>query len=237
MFSKFKLAPIVVLLIHVCSCMTLHTDGLHWTDALVSRFEKDYNYEIATESGGYLENQERDAKIGTDTNSFLSAPPTPIYSAPETYETDAYDDALEFYSEKLGIPFNGTENILLIQETSRWFGTPYRFGGCSAYGIDCSCLVREIYRSVYGIELQRTSGGMYYNDLIPVRKSDLQEGDILCFKIRGRRISHVGIYLKDDQFVHSSRTRGVMISDLNERYYKKRFFSAGRIKENDVSRN
>ncbi len=89
--------------------------------------------------------------------------------------------------------------------------------------------MKSVYKDAYGIELNRTSRNMYYNDLVPVKKEDLQEGDILCFKIRGRRISHVGIYLKDNKFVHAARSKGVMINDLTEKYYKKRFFSGGRV--------
>lgn len=141
--------------------------------------------------------------------------------------------SLRFYSEyskRLGINLDGTENKELIIAVDKWFGTPFRMGGCSEYGIDCSCFVRKIYDDVYGLSLDRTSAGMYYKDLTPVKKKDLQEGDILCFKIRGRRISHVGIYLKDNKFVHASQKRGVMINDLNEKYYKKRFFAGGRVK-------
>ncbi len=134
------------------------------------------------------------------------------------------------YSDKLGINLDGTENKDLIMAIDEWFGTPFRMGGCSKYGVDCSCFVKKIYDDVYGLYLSRTSKSIYYEDLIPVKKEDLQEGDILCFKIRGRRISHIGIYLKDNKFVHASRKRGVMINDLNEKYYKKRYFSGGRVK-------
>ncbi len=134
------------------------------------------------------------------------------------------------YSEKLGINLDGTENKDLIMAIDEWFGTPFRWGGCSKYGIDCSCFVKKVYDNVYGLYLNRTSRSIYHKDLIPVKKEDLQEGDILCFKNKARRISHIGIYLKDNKFVHASLKRGVMISDLREKYYKKRFFSGGRVK-------
>lgn len=133
------------------------------------------------------------------------------------------------YSEKLGIWLNGTENKELIMAIDDWFGTRYKWGGCSKYGVDCSCFVKAVYKDVYGINLQRTSRGMYYSDLLPVEEDELQEGDILCFKIRSRRISHVGIYLGDGKFVHSSQSRGVMINDLDQSYYRKRFFTGGRV--------
>ncbi|QTA90081.1 C40 family peptidase [Desulfonema magnum] len=133
------------------------------------------------------------------------------------------------YSKKLGINFNGTENRDLLMSVDKWLGTRYKWGGCSKYGIDCSCFVKSVYKDVYGINLNRTSRSMYYNDLIPIQKSELQEGDILCFKMEGKKISHVGIYLKNNKFAHAIK-KGVTIGDLSKNYYKKRFFAAGRVK-------
>ncbi len=151
-----------------------------------------------------------------------------------TSTLDRVVDELKFYSAyalKLGVPLEGTENKSLILAVEEWMGTRYRWGGCSKLGVDCSCLVKSIYEQVYGIELRRTSIGMYYEDLTPVDRRELREGDILCFKIRRNRISHVGLYLTGDKFVHASLSRGVMINDLNDPYYKKRFFAAGRVTE------
>jgi cell wall-associated NlpC family hydrolase len=135
------------------------------------------------------------------------------------------------YSRKLGLKLDGTENQQLLGAISKWFGSPYRMGGCSKGGVDCSCFVKSVYEDVYGIELTRTSRSMYSN-ATKVRKGELQEGDLIYFKIRGRRISHVGIYLGDNKFVHSSRSYGVVIDDLDKPYYKKRFVSGGRVGEN-----
>lgn len=136
------------------------------------------------------------------------------------------------YSKKLGIVLNGTENIQLIMAVDEWLGTPFKWGGCSKYGIDCSCLVQSIYKNVYGIKLNRTTVGMFTDELIPVDKENLKEGDLIFFKIRNNRISHVGIYLKDNKFVHSTLTKGVMINDLDQNYYRKRFLAAGRVTDN-----
>ncbi|MCP4347682.1 MAG: hypothetical protein GY795_19430 [Desulfobacterales bacterium] len=135
------------------------------------------------------------------------------------------------YSKKLGIPFDGTENIQLIMAVDEWLGTPFKWGGCSKYGIDCSCLVQSIYKNVYGIDLNRTTIGMFTTNLATVEKEDLQEGDLIFFKIRGNKISHVGIYLKHNKFIHSTLTKGVMINDLDQNYYKKRFLSGRRVSD------
>lgn len=132
------------------------------------------------------------------------------------------------YSRILGVRLNGTEEKSLIMAISQWLGVPYRFGGCTKAGVDCSCFVKAVYKTAYDIRLRRTSVNIYHS-LLPVGDEDLRFGDILSFKIRGNRISHVGIYLKDHKFVHASRTHGVTVSDLRKSYYKKRFYAAGRV--------
>jgi len=135
------------------------------------------------------------------------------------------------YSEKFGINFDGTENKELLMAVDEWLGTQYRWGGESKSGIDCSALVQFIYRDVFGIEISRTVSEICENDLTPIDEESLQPGDILCFKTKGRKVSHIGIYLKDDKFVHASRKRGVSISALTENYFRKRFVFAGRVTE------
>lgn len=141
------------------------------------------------------------------------------------------DDAAFYaeYSEKLGIRLDGTENKRLIKAAARWMGAPYKWGGCLKSGVDCSCLVKLIYKEVYGIRLNRTSVNIVNKDISPVTKAGLKEGDIVSFKrSNDSRISHIGIYLKNNKFLHVSRKKGVMISDLGKRYYRTWFFSAGR---------
>ncbi len=133
------------------------------------------------------------------------------------------------FSERLDIPLDGTENPKLLAEIDRWLGTPYQWGGCSEIGIDCSCLIRNIYEAVYDVQINRTSLTIYQNDLTPVAPEALREGDIVCFETDRSPVSHVGLYLKDHKFVHASQSRGVMVSDLREPYFRKRFVSGGRV--------
>ncbi len=147
--------------------------------------------------------------------------------------TAGADRFYEKFSQILGMSLDGTEDPDLLRAVDEWLGTPYRMGGCSKNGIDCSCFVKSVYEEVYGITLTRTSRDIFA-EMTPVKPQDLQEGDILCFANR-KRISHVGIYLKDGKFVHASRKEGVTISDLSETYYQKRFVSAGRILPSSVA--
>ncbi len=156
----------------------------------------------------------------------------PPFSGEDTGNTG--EDAAFYaeYSKKLGIRLDGTENKRLIMAAVRWMGAPYKWGGCLKSGVDCSCLVKLIYKEVYGINLNRTSVNIVNKNISPVTKAGLKEGDIVSFKrSNDSRISHIGIYLKNNKFIHVSRKKGVMISDLGKRYYRTWFFSAGRSPE------
>jgi len=131
------------------------------------------------------------------------------------------------YSKKFGIQFAGGDNKDLIRAIDRWLGAPYRLGGCSKQGVDCSCFAQMIYAQVYGIALKRSSHEIF-GDMRPVAAADLREGDLLFLKKPGGKISHVGIYLKQGKFAHVSTARGVIISSLQEEYYRKYFHAGGR---------
>lgn len=135
----------------------------------------------------------------------------------------------EFYSKKLGIRFKGTVDKDLIETVSKWLGTPYRYGSSSRKGTDCSGFVTRIYSDVYGIDLSRSSRSMF-GDVQRIKKNDLRTGDLVFFK-RGSKapISHVGIYLKNGKFVHSATSSGVMVSSLNEPFFRKSYYAAGRV--------
>ncbi len=128
---------------------------------------------------------------------------------------------------KMGVTVTAKDNAKLYKEIEKWYGTPYKYGGCSMSGIDCSCFVKTIYQSVYGINLSR--GAAYIlNDVSAISRGQLREGDVIFFANNKKSISHVGIYLKDDMFAHASSSKGVTISRLSEKYWDSRYFSAGR---------
>lgn len=88
-----------------------------------------------------------------------------------------------------------------------------------------------MFSSVYNIDLPRTAREQY-DDVRRISATELQEGDLVFFNTRGG-VSHVGIYLRNNKFVHSSSSKGVTISDLYEPYYMSRFISGGRIYKHD----
>lgn len=106
--------------------------------------------------------------------------------------------------------------------------TPYRWGGTTTNGIDCSAFVQRVFRHALGIELPRTSI-MQSTVGEEVDRDGLQFGDLVFFNTLGRRISHVGIYLGESYFAHSSSNGGVKVSSLNEDYYNRKFVTAKRV--------
>ena len=131
----------------------------------------------------------------------------------------------------LGIWSTPDERELLVKAAMGFLGAPYRLGGFSMKGLDCSGLVKKIYQA-FDIDLPRTAFEQSHVGL-RVARSKLIEGDLLFFNTR-RTLGHVGIYIGNDEFVHaSSRKRGVRIDNLNTPYYNKRFVRAVRLKGND----
>ncbi len=108
-----------------------------------------------------------------------------------------------------------------------WWATRYRYGGTDKYGIDCSAFAGKVLESVYGISLPRTAAEQYKLSE-RISKNNLVEGDLVFFNTRGG-ISHEGVYLGNNYFVHSSVNGGVTISSLTDNYYSRTFISGGRV--------
>jgi cell wall-associated NlpC family hydrolase len=112
-------------------------------------------------------------------------------------------------------------------------GTRYRYGGTSVQsGFDCSGFVGYLFRKEVGLELPRSTRELIKLDAPKVARADLEPGDLILFNDRGRgRVSHAGIYLGDDQFIHSSSSRsgGVRIDSLDDSYWNRSYLQAKRV--------
>lgn len=120
---------------------------------------------------------------------------------------------------------------LLRAQAERWRGVPYRLGGSSESGVDCSAFVQITFRSKLGVDLPRTTEELA-REGERVSRSELQAGDLVFFKT-GFRQRHVGIYMGGKRFLHASTSRGVMTSSLNNVYWKERYWKARRIELED----
>ncbi|ADQ82432.1 C40 family peptidase [Riemerella anatipestifer] len=120
----------------------------------------------------------------------------------------------------------------ILNQASTYLGTPYRYGGTTRSGIDCSAFVLSVFNEVTGISLPRVAAAQAQEGEM-VLKQELQKGDLVFFS-HGRRISHVGIVQEitedgDIKFIHAATSKGVIVSSLNDKYWGPRYRFAKRV--------
>lgn len=144
-------------------------------------------------------------------------------------ESNLFEDYLKgYYSQVFNLDITHIFNTDLYSTLESWMGTPYRYAGKTLEGIDCSAFVNKIYEHAYCYLLTGNSADLA-KKVTQLPKDKLREGDLVFFKINKKNISHVGVYLGGDKFAHASRSKGVIISDLNHPYYRKYFVKGGRV--------
>lgn len=115
-----------------------------------------------------------------------------------------------------------------LEETHRhWRGVPYRYGGLTKAGVDCSGFVFLTFRDQFGLPLPRTAQAQARLGE-PVAREDIQPGDLVFFKTRPS-VNHVGIAMGDDKFLHASTKKGIKISSLSNTYWATRYWKAIRL--------
>lgn len=139
--------------------------------------------------------------------------------------------ALARASVRLGVDIGLEDNHKLYIEAANWIGVPYRPAGDTKRGTDCSGLTSQLYRKVYRTKLARSTDGQK-EESNKVARRNLREGDLVFFTSSrsGRKVAHVGIYLKDEKFIHASTSSGVIVSRLDEKYYTRHWMSGGRVR-------
>lgn len=152
------------------------------------------------------------------------------------YEETLYKE--EQATEKELADFSGNKPYQLpvladsiLERGMSLIGTRYRFGGTSEAGFDCSGFIGYLFREEAGMNLPRSTREMINVKAPLVARNNLKPGDLLFFSTVGRgRVSHAGIYLGDNQFIHSSsrRSGGVRVDSLGDSYWSKTFIEAKR---------
>ena len=161
---------------------------------------------------------------------------TPLYrEAPDkttipNLGNEGYEPLQFKYATFTNAPVEELNNPRLLLFMDQWYGVPYHYGGKSKDGIDCSAFACQLISEVYDVnQLPRVSADQYkVSRRIP--KKDLREGDLVFFHTlgKGHKVTHVGVYLYNNRFVHAS-VAGVQISDLGEGYYLHHYVGAGRV--------
>lgn len=152
------------------------------------------------------------------------------FSFSQLIEAEDISHIADFY-QKHGISIDKVKNLQLYEEAFRWLDTKYKFGSKTENATDCSGFVGNLYEKVFGKDLARSSRAMFPQCEPVESKGELKEGDLLFFKIWKGVISHVAIYLQDGKFIHAAVHGGVRIDSLEQPYYKKYFYKAGRLLE------
>jgi len=124
---------------------------------------------------------------------------------------------------------HSAENVQnLFTDVKQYLGIRYRFGGQTPSGFDCSGFVRFMFSKTFDMQLPRSSTEMSSIGT-RVQRSELKPGDLVFFRNAKNRINHVGIFIGNNVFVHSSLSRGITRDNLNESYFDKRFATGVRV--------
>lgn len=124
----------------------------------------------------------------------------------------------------------GTSKERFLMEIIKYMNTPYKYGGNSNKGIDCSAFTQNVYSSSLSVSLLRSAREQFTQGKVITDRNDLIFGDLVFFNTRRAvRPGHVGIYLGDNLFVHASRTLGVTVSSMTSKYYNTRYMGARRL--------
>ena len=145
---------------------------------------------------------------------------------------DGLDPLISKYAQMISLDPTDFVNFSLYNFIEQWYGTRYRFGGTDNTGIDCSAFSKRLYGDVYKTGIDRNSRQQRRHSE-QIGEDEASEGDLVFFRMHHLRVSHVGVYLANGYFVHASRSRGVVISSLNDRYWQRRFAGCGRIEKQE----
>jgi lipoprotein Spr len=148
-------------------------------------------------------------------------------ASPKQHGKDKENIILQSMAKEYGLEIAQMQTKKLYLLIHDWYGVPHKDNGCTKSGTDCSCFVQMIYQQTYNQYVGRHTGEMYKNTK-RIHKNQLREGDLVFFITKGKSISHVGVYLHNNKFVHVSSRKGVMISSLDEDYFIKTYDTAGK---------
>jgi hypothetical protein len=147
---------------------------------------------------------------------------------------ETVDPLIQKYAEMINLEPSEIDNYLLYRFIDKWYGTQYKWGGTDKYGIDCSSFTQKLYSAVFNTDILRTSKQQHQNCEKIKHSEDASQGDLIFFRIHRWRVSHVGVYLANGFFAHASRSQGVVISNLESKYWHRRFAFCGKVERHEA---
>ncbi len=155
--------------------------------------------------------------------------------APPEEKNQSKDLLIKYYSENSSASNELTVKDQLIMEIIKYIDTPYKYGGTTKDGIDCSSFTQTIFRNIFQLEIPRTARDQYtVGEKIP--ENNLAFGDLVFFNTSRRvKPGHVGVYIGNNLFAHASRSLGVTVSSITSAYYAKRYMGARRLDSAQIS--
>ena len=144
----------------------------------------------------------------------------------------------EYKNENIDIPGYDYTTLRekMLMEVIKYLNTPYKYGGNTKDGMDCSAFTQILFRDVFNINLERSARLQYNQGREVSGKSELMFGDLVFFNTRKRvRPGHVGIYIGDNLFAHASTKKGVTITSIDYDYYSRTFMGARRFEPNGLT--
>ena len=152
------------------------------------------------------------------------------YESSISFPTDIDSIKVDSFFKKHTIDLTKCDKPELYYEIYRWYHTCYRYGGSTSKGIDCSHFINMLYEKMYGGKLNSSAAAIFAQcKVVKGGIEEAAEGDLLFFKIKKKRVSHIAIYLQHGKFAHASTQAGIIISDITDPYYKRHFFKVGRV--------
>jgi len=189
----------------------------------------------ANPSVRFTSNEKKRSEVKADTTNFDLTYSEDDERLPDEESIDI-SPVLRLYSRSAP----GTEATVkekMLMEIIKYLNTPYKFGGNSKQGIDCSAFTQTIFNNVFSFQLLRSARQQYTQGLPINHRENLQFGDLVFFNTRRRvKPGHVGIYLGENLFAHASSAKGVIVSSLDHDYYLRTFMGGRRMESFSTSR-
>ena len=188
--------------------------------SILSKLYKNNVIEIVEKSGNWYK-----VKTSSNIEGWVSSKYIGSYNEVQVTTSEVKQEEVKVESKENN---ENSKIDKIVNLAKAQIGKPYRWGAAGPSSFDCSGFTTYIYKNGAGISLPRTSVSQSKTGT-KVSRSNLKTGDLVFFNTSGKGVSHVGMYIGDSKFIHSSSSKGIRIDSLNSTYYKSRFISGSRV--------